>query len=184
MRYNVAQLIKGPTGASRTYDFSEEIGYLDPGLEPLRPLEGEITLLRTSQGILVTGKLHTRLRSECQRCLEPYDVDVEIDLEEEFLPVVAIGEAPVDPVPEERRDAALLIAGDHILDLREVIRQDLWLALPMEGVCRPDCLGLCPQCGGNRNLGECHCETEAVDPRWAALQTLLSDESDSHERSD
>jgi len=184
MRYNVAQLIKGPTGASRSYEFCEEIGNLDPGLEPTRPLEGRLTLLRTSQGILATGKLHTRLRVECQRCLELYETEVEIDLEEEFLPLVTIGDAPLDPLPELELDAALLIGGDHILDLREVIRQDLWLALPMEGICRPDCAGLCPQCGGNRNLGECHCETEAIDPRWSVLQALLPDEPDSHERSD
>ena len=54
MRYNVAQLIKGPTGASRSYEFCEDIGNLDPGLEPICPLEGRITFLRTSQGILVT----------------------------------------------------------------------------------------------------------------------------------
>ncbi len=71
-----------------------------------------------------------------------------------------------------------------MLDLREVIRQGLWLAAPMEALCSPGCLGLCPRCGGNRNLGECRCEEAAVDPRWAALQALLATESDSQERSE
>jgi uncharacterized protein len=184
MRFNVAQLIKGPTGAIRKYDLSEEIGHLDPGLEPLRLLEGSVTLMRTSQGVLVTGRLRTRLRTECRRCLEPYDADVEFDLEEEFLPIVRIDNAPVDDVPEEERDEALLIDGDHMLDLSEVIRQELWLALPTQGLCRPDCAGLCPRCGGNRNLGECHCDEVPEDPRWATLQALLSSQPDSQERSD
>jgi uncharacterized protein len=179
MRFNVAQLIKGPTGASRRYELDEVIDHLDPDLEPIGPLRGSVTLIRTSQGVLVMGILRTRLRAECMRCLEPFEIDVQVDLEEEFLPVVRIGDSPVDDVPETERDAALLIDSEHTLDLSEVLRQDLWLALPMEGICRPDCAGLCPICGGNRNLGECQCDATPIDPRWAALQELLTRESDS-----
>ena len=184
MQYNVAQLLKGPTGAQRQFDLSEEIADLDQDLEPLRPLTGAIKLMRTSQGILVTGRLRTRIRTACRRCLEPADVDVELDLEEEFYPVVQIGNAPVDDVLDEDYDESLLIDELHILDLREVLRQGLWLAVPMEALCSPDCAGLCPQCGGNRNLGECSCQDAVIDPRWAALQTLLSEELDLQERSD
>jgi len=183
MRYNVAQLIKGPIGASRQYDLHEDIDHLDPALEPLGPLVGSVTLMRASQGVLVTGRLRTVLRAECRRCLEPFDTDVAFDIEEVFLPVVRIDDASVDDVPAEERDEAILISEDHTLDLSEVVRQELWLALPEEGLCRPDCAGLCPRCGGNRNLGECHCDSQPVDPRWAALQLFLSEESDSQERS-
>lgn len=179
MRYNVAQLVKGPTGAQRKYDLRETIGDLDPDLEPVVPLVGSITLMRTSQGILVTGTLRTRLRTTCMRCLEEAELEVQLDLEEEFHPVTYIGDVPLDDVPEEEYDEALLIDEHHMLDLREVIRQGLWLAAPMETLCRPDCAGLCPRCGGNRNLGECQCDEAAVDPRWAALQILLPNEPDS-----
>jgi uncharacterized protein len=111
--------------------------------------------------------------------LEPCDALVELEIEEEFYPTVRIADAPVDEVPETDRDEALRIDEHHILDLSEVVRQALWLAAPMEAVCRPDCAGLCPTCGGNRNLGECQCEEVPIDPRWAALQTLLSNEPDS-----
>jgi uncharacterized protein len=157
---------------------SEEIGNLDQDLEPLSPLVGSIVLMRTSQGILVTGKLRTRLLIPCQRCLEPADVDVELDLEEEFYPVVRIANAPVDDVPDEEYDEAVLIDEHHVLDLSEVIRQGLWLAVPSQVLCRPDCAGLCPICGGNHNLDDCRCDEDILDPRWAALQALLPDESD------
>lgn len=179
MRYNVAQLVKGPTGAYRQYDVHADIRYLDPEMEPTRPLVGWIKLMRTSQGILATGKLATSLRAECRRCLEPCDLDVEMELEEEFYPTVRIDDAPLDDVPREDRDVALRIDEHHILDLSEVIRQALWLAGPMEALCRVDCAGLCPNCGGNRNLGECTCDTTPVDPRWAALQSLLTQQPDS-----
>jgi uncharacterized protein len=184
MRYNVAQLLKGSTGARRQFELSEEIGDLDQDLELLKPLIGSIELMRTSQGILVTGKLRTRIRTVCRRCLESADVDVELDLEEEFHPVVHMGDAPIDEILDEDYDEALLIDEFHILDLREVIRQGLWLITPMEALCSPDCAGLCPTCGGNRNLGGCSCRETAIDPRWAALQALLPEKLDSQERSD
>lgn len=184
MRFNVAQLLKGPTGARRQYELDEEIGHLDEELEPVRPLVGSVVLTRTSQGILATGRLRTTLWAACRRCLEPCNVEVELELEEEFRPLVRVGEASFDDVPEEDQDEALLIDEHHILDLGEVIRQGLWVATPMEALCRIDCAGLCPRCGGNRNLGECHCDQESIDPRWAALQTLLAEEPDLQERSD
>jgi len=184
MRYNVAQLLKGPTGVRRKYLFREEIGSLDPELEPVQPLSGEVTLLRTSQGILVTGRLTTTLQLTCRRCLEPCLTEVEINLEEEFFPTVHIADTVLDKAPDEDYEDALLIDEHHLLDLTEVIRQNLWLAIPMEVLCRPDCAGLCPRCGGNRNLGECHCAPTDLDPRWAALLKLNLESSDSNERSD
>jgi len=184
MRFNVAQLLKGPTGAERRYRLSEDIRHLDPDLHPVGPLEGTVTLMRTSQGILVSGELRTMLRLECDRCLEPCDVEVELELTEEFRPTIMINDVPIDPTPEDERDEALTIDEHHELDLTEVIRQALWLAVPMEALCRVDCAGLCPQCGGNRNLGECQCVGLVIDPRWAVLETFLESESEPDERSE
>ncbi len=184
MQYNVAQLLKGSTGVERRYDMREEIRDLDPDLEPITPLVGSVTLMRTSQGILVTGRMRVTLRLTCHRCLGPMTSEVELELEEEFYPQADFAEASLDELPEVELDEALLIDEHHVLDLSEVIRQGLWLSAPMEAICRPDCAGLCPRCGGDRNVGECVCKDEEIDPRWAVLQTLLSDESKLQERSD
>lgn len=176
MRYNVAQLLMGPTGAQRAYDFEEEIRNLEPELEPLQPLSGSVVLMRTSQGILVIGTLQTMFETTCRRCLEPCDTKVQVELEEEFYPAAQIA--------EEELDEALLIDEHHILDLTEVIRQELLLAEPTQALCSSGCAGLCPHCGGNRNLGKCQCDEPAIDLRWSALQALLPNELDSEERSD
>jgi uncharacterized protein len=182
MRYNVAQLLRGPVGGRRQHQLHETIDDLDEDLEPVRPLVGTVTMTRTTQGILVEGTLRTTLRTTCRRCLEPCEAQVRLSLEEEFYPLVQIPEHPLDEVPEENQDEALWIDAHHILDLSEVVRQTLWLTAPMEALCRPDCAGLCPVCGGNRNLGECTCQAGAVDPRWAALQALLAERTDLSER--
>ncbi|MFC2029517.1 DUF177 domain-containing protein [Chloroflexota bacterium] len=182
MRFNVARLLKGPIGASRQYDLGSDVRHLDSELEPLRPVVGSVTLLRTSQGILAKGNLKTRLKQGCRRCLEPCEVDVEIRLEEEFRSVSNFGGAAIDEALDEELDEALLIDDKHTLDLSEVVRQELLLAATGEAVCHPDCAGLCSTCGGNLNLGECACEEDTVDPRWSALQSLLPHQSESTER--
>ena len=184
MRYNVAQLLKGRPGTRRQYELDERIDNLDPDLEPGEPLVGSVVLMRTSQGILVTGRLRTQLDATCRRCLEPCSIDVELQLEDEFYPVVPIGEATLDKVSDSDLDDAVLIDEHHILDLSEVIRQGLWLAEPENALCRPNCAGLCARCGGNLDRGECQCDQRLIDPRWAALQMLVGEAPDSEERSD
>jgi uncharacterized protein len=179
MRYNVAQLLMGPSGERRDYEFNEEIRNLDPSLVPEEPLTGKVRLMRTSQGILVTGTLETTLLMTCRRCLEPSHVDVKLELEEEFYPVMPVGTLPARKEGDDDFDAAVVIDEHHMLDLSEVIRQGLWLAAPETSLCRPDCAGLCPMCGGNRNLGECQCIDTPIDPRWAALQAIVTNEPDS-----
>ena len=62
---------------------------------------------------------------------------------------------------------------DDVIDLGEVMREQFFLALPMKPLCRPDCKGLCPICGANRNRQQCECREEWVDPRLAGLKNLL-----------
>ena len=61
----------------------------------------------------------------------------------------------------------------YVIDLGEVMREQFFLALPMKPLCRPECKGLCPICGANRNRQECGCREEWVDPRLAGLKNLL-----------
>jgi len=58
------------------------------------------------------------------------------------------------------------------LELNDVLREFVLLALPMQRLCSENCKGICPECGQNRNHNECRCQTAAVDDRWAALKEL------------
>jgi uncharacterized protein len=78
--------------------------------------------------------------------------------------------------PPAEADEANRIDEHHILDLAAVVAQGL--LLESEGVryCRPDCKGLCPHCGQDRNTEPCRCEDEKIDSRWADLLALQNDE--------
>jgi uncharacterized protein len=58
------------------------------------------------------------------------------------------------------------------LALEDVLREQVLLALPVRTLCKPDCKGLCPRCGANRNLQACNCDPGPSDPRWEALSGL------------
>jgi len=172
VEFNVAQLLRSAVGTSRQYGLDEDIVGIDPDLEIVKPLVGKIRLFRTSDGIWVTGRLHTEVRVLCRRCSKPFTLPVDLDLEEQFRPSVDITTGAAIPIGDAE-DAATRIDGHHILDLTEVVRQDLLLALPMSPLCSPLCRGLCPGCGADLNTEPCTCQSEEGDPRLAALRQLL-----------
>ena len=172
MRFNVAQILKATVGASRRYELDEDISRIDDDLQILSSLVGRVLFTHTIDGILVTGSLSTVLQVVCPRCLEPYPLDVEIDLEEEFIPSVDIRVGASLPISEQV-DPALIIDEHHVLDLSEVVRQYLIIAQTTCPPCRPDCAGLCSLCGQNLNLGQCNCSEVTLDPRLAVLKELL-----------
>jgi len=152
MRFNVAQILKATAGASRRYELDEDISGIDDDLQILSSLSGRVVFTHTLDGILVTGRLSTVLQVACPpRCLEPYPLDVEIDLEEEFVPSVDIWVGASLPISEQV-DPGLVIGEHHVLDLSEVVRQYLVIAQTTSPPCRSDCAGLCSQCGQNLNL--------------------------------
>ena len=194
MQFNVAQLLKEPTGATRRYPLNETLNGLDEELKFLGPLVGTVQLLRTNSGILATGELSTVVRATCNRCLEPIAVPVRFTLEESFRPLTEVFTGrylrpdEFEGTEEELEDAALLINEQHILNVTEVVRQLIWTALPIVAACNWSGAGQCPNL--TRRLAEIgdledielysdaderHQETK-IDPRWAALLNLRSDE--------
>ncbi len=150
---DVSQLLKEPMGAFRLYRIDESGG---------SPVWGEVELLRTDRGILVTGTLETKAKAVCSRCLRSFDQPLTINIEEEYL-VKAEG-------------GAFTISEDREIDLTEAVRQYSILAFPMKPLCRLDCAGLCPRCGSNLNLGPCGCPSGELDPRLVKLARLASEQ--------
>ena len=97
---------------------------------------------------------------------------VRFALEEEFHPTIDIVTGANLPILSDEEPATRIDA-HHILDLTEVVRQNILLAIPPYPVCRSQCAGLCPQCGQNWNEGTCDCTDDQVDPRLQVLKKLL-----------
>lgn len=172
LQFNVAQLLKETTGATRRYEVDAEfISELDQDIIPVSPLVGYIQFLRTGPNILATGTLNVTIQKTCGRCLTTFTRPVSIELEEEFYPTVNIITGTPLPEPEDA-DQANRIDEQNILDLFEVVRQELVVASDGILYCRPGCKGLCPHCGQDRNVKPCNCQEDEIDPRWATLLAL------------
>ena len=74
----------------------------------------------------------------------------------------------------EADDLAVSVFDGEVIDIDELLREQVILALPSRALCREDCKGLCPVCGIDKNLKDCECESHPVDPRWTALNGLRS----------
>lgn len=169
MRINVAALLRAARGSVRTIGLDEPLELGEPDAELVTPVRGHVQLLRDHAGILVSGTLVSRVRQACARCLEPAETELEIALTEHFRPSVTLPEGPpIQPDPDEEDEPVTRIDARHVLDLGPVVWQNFILALPNHPLCRPDCAGLCPICGANRNQVACACQSEP-DPRWAGL---------------
>ena len=168
MLINVATLLEEPVGSTRRYAADgERVAVPEAGYA--RVVDGRVSLIRSTRGVLVHADFALRARLECSRCLAPIDELLPVEFDEEFVPERRpdTGEPTPDLRPEEFR-----IDDHRHLDLSEAVRQYEHAAIPLQPLCRADCAGLCPVCGQNRNEALCDCETEQADERWSTLAGL------------
>jgi len=112
----------------------------------------------------------------CSRCLSLFSCPLTLNIEAEYFPTTDIFTDASLPLPDELD--SFPIDENNILDLTEAIRQYALLATPMKPLCREDCVGLCPTCGGNLNQAPCNCPPKPVDSRWSELNKLVLTESE------
>jgi len=121
---------------------------------------------KDQEAVFVRGRFRARIPQECGRCLESYTAVVEPEVDTRFVPSPSRrGEEPALGADDLETD----VYDKGVLDLTALLETETTLLLPMKPLCREDCHGLCPVCGGNRNLTACRCEVRATDPRWAQL---------------
>ena len=158
---DVRDLIGHP-GASRRVTLEAELEDLRSELAAVTaPVRVEAVLGSVVEGIYVTGPVTGTMEVSCARCLASEGHRFRVEVAELFA-----------HEPDEEADEYPL--GREELDLEPMVRDAVLLHMPFSPVCRPDCLGLCERCGGDRNLGECSCPPP-TDPRWAPLHDLKLD---------
>jgi len=171
MHYNLAQLLKEPTGSTRDYEVDESFTGPEDGSDRA---QGWVKVIRTHHGVLVRAKLDLRVKLSCSRCISQFEYGSELTMEEEcFATIDPETGRKVDP-PEEADGVAHLDA-QHGLDMSEFVRQYAITEVPIKPLCRDKCLGLCTECGANLNEEKCKCEASSIDTRWESLAELLTE---------
>ncbi len=167
MRVNVADFLDDRETV-RELAFSERFEPPTDDVTLPEPVEGTFVLSAAGGTVRLAGRARTVATVVCGACLTRYAQPLEIAVDEEFCRTGPTAEAG----HEDLRSADFLtpLEPGDVLDVTEVVRQHLVLALPIAPRCREDCRGLCPRCGADRNTGACHCGEDAVDPRLDPLR--------------
>jgi uncharacterized protein len=167
----------------RKVEFSQQLaaGTLDLGTElrqsgPLKTA-GRAELLEENRGgknrvedIRVLGDFGTQVEVRCARCLEPVLKNVSGDFDLLYRPLGVDAGRDESSISEAETEIGYY-SGKGI-ELDDVLREQILLALPLRTICRDDCRGLCASCGQDLNAGPCGCGDHPPDPRWAALADL------------
>lgn len=177
MRYKVRDI--GPEGLDVRVPLPADFLAAEVANPDVRPaaqglaLDGR--LQDAGDAYLLRGKLRGGVVVPCGRCLEPATIALDVPI---LVSFVEKREGHAQDDDDNDLDAAdVATFEDGVIDLGPELHDQLLLALPMSPLCRPDCAGLCPVCGGNRNQTPCACETKerATASKWtAALAKLKS----------
>jgi DUF177 domain-containing protein len=147
----------------------------DPGLADAEGHligECELTLraTRADEKVELIGGVRVVVEFECDRCLTALSIPVEASFDLLYVPPLGTG----DEHELGESDLSLGFYQDGVINVDDLAREQIELALPMARLCTEECRGLCPECGANLNPGACACGEDQVDIRWAALKELKS----------
>src|SRR5438270_6897008 len=152
----------------RKIEFAENYapGVIDLGPEAVQktPLTatGRAELLEEHHGgkqvvkdIRVVGHFATQVELPCARCVEPVPRELSGDFDLLYRPLATVEREEEVSINEAESEIGYY-KGEGV-ELEDVLKEQIFLAIPMQTLCREDCKGLCPQCGQNRNTGDCGC---------------------------
>ena len=144
LRTNVGHFLNKPIGYSRKFEVDFPQIFIDPDLNA-NNFKGKYSFSRTSEGLLLQAELEADLEGQCSRCLEQMPVHVTTKFEDLYVFETRIKEE----LDEEE------VPNDGNIELAIPFRDYLLLEMPINNICRPDCKGICLDCGQNLNSGTC-----------------------------
>lgn len=166
MKVDLSSVIK-VTGAevklSSTVGFgdAEFLGETYRFIEPLK-VEGRV--YNNGQSLTLEANVSGRMVTECARCLDEVEADVEFSVHE----LLSQREEGAD------EDEDIILFDGYEIELDDIIADHFLMNISGRYLCSDNCKGLCPVCGQNLNHGECDCDNEYIDPRWQALADIMN----------
>ncbi len=144
LRTNIGYFLNKPIGYSRDFEINYPEIFIEPDLYA-KNLLGKYTFSRTHEGLLLSAELEADIDSQCSRCLEPLIIHVSTKFEELYV---------FEPRMKEELDEEQVPSSGYI-ELGVPFRDYLLLEIPMNVLCKPDCKGICLECGKNLNYDDC-----------------------------
>jgi uncharacterized protein len=134
------------------------------------PIIADLTVFISGDKLVCQGKVKTQVNLECSRCLTVFSYPLETKLD--FFLELKDGQLKVSSSDEE---AEFSFPSTDEVEIDNLVREIILLALPLKPLCSEDCKGLCPVCGTDLNTSTCNCQKEKVGTRWEKLKDLLNE---------
>ncbi len=163
--FNLAQLMRAPSGSQRAYDVEAPRRALDLP-ELAGPVTGRVRLIRLPDAVHAAGEFAALVNQPCARCLEPVRKPLEFAVEEQY--VSAFDLLTGQPIPPD--DDRPRLDDRHNLDLTVLLTEGVITALPLMPLCRPDCPGV----PGVQDSRDPAADAAPLDPRLEPLRRLRS----------
>src|SRR5438105_3212528 len=169
MRIEIDKLEEFGGKFAQVYEIKDlPLGEPDTRLLEAAKIHGRVR--RQGNEVQLRGKLDTTIEVACGRCLKPVALPIHAEFAERFVPAVTWRSEEQHELREE--DLTLAVFDGEVIELGDLVREEILLAVPSHVLCREDCRGLCPICGIDRNIKSCQCETKEIDSRWQGLKEL------------
>jgi len=146
----------------------EQLLFDEGELQLIAPVEVRGQARRQNDEVNLRGELKTSVSVPCGRCLKPVELPIEVKFAERFVPAVSWRDEQQHELQEE--DLNISVFDGEGIELDDLVKEEILLAIPGHVLCREDCRGLCPTCGVDRNSETCECESKRVDSRWEKLK--------------
>jgi uncharacterized protein len=171
MRIELVSLESGKGAFAHSYT-PDELVLEDDRVKLIEPptVSGQVRQL--GNRVQVSGRVTARAEVECDRCLKSVDLPIDSRFKLEY--VTADEYRAQQAVELTEKDLDLTVFDGEAIDIDELVKEELLLAVPDHVLCSESCKGMCPVCGVDRNSVHCTCETNEIDPRWAGLKELTN----------
>ena len=169
MRIELEKLEESGGRFSRTYEINQ-LTFDEHELRLIEPVKVEARIRRKSEEVELRGTLSTKIAVPCGRCLKSVELPIDVEFAERFTPAVSWKNEEQHELSED--DLNLAVFDGEAIELDDVVREEIILALPGHVLCDQACQGLCPTCGVDLNVGSCDCASKQIDSRWEKLKDL------------
>jgi uncharacterized protein len=171
MEINISQIDESD-GLSIDYLYPEgEPDLEDDNSKSVGQTAVKLHATREGEEVLLRGRIDASVQLSCDRCLVDFAIPVTQSFDLLYLQLNKNRGAQEEHELSED-DLSISYFQGQFINLDDLVREQIQLALPMARLCQEDCRGFCQQCGANLNETQCSCKVEQIDPRWAALKGL------------
>lgn len=169
MKIELANLSEGRGTFVHVYE-PAELDVMEDRLALVSPARVEGQVKRSGNDAFVEGRIDADVEVECDRCLQPVKFPVRTEFAVAFITEREYEQTQAAELTAD--DMSVSVFDGESIDIDEVVREQVLLAVPARALCNDNCKGMCANCGADLNLTICGCDTTEVDPRWETLKKL------------